>query len=174
MNQSINEKLFLAVKTDNVTEVEKVLTAEKINAASYFGAKSIVLAAAQENLEILKMLLENGAKFNRESFWKRPASMALSDTLKHGNIEILKLLLQYGAGVEKRMCAKLLEIAVLSRHLELLKLLLIGGAKINNRSTGLAPLLKYAKENGDTEMIEILETAKKERKEAKTNFKPEK
>jgi len=159
----INENLFNAVETGKTDEVEKALTEEKINASTYFGAKSIVLATERENVEILEMLLKSGEKVNRESFWARPASMALADTLKHGNIEILKLLLEYGAGVEKRVCARLLEIAVLSRHLELLQLLLDGGAKINNRNSGIAPLLKYAKENGDTEMMEILERAKKER-----------
>ena len=58
----INEILFKAVETGKASEVEKALIEEKINTATYFGAKSIVLATELGNLEILKMLLENGKK----------------------------------------------------------------------------------------------------------------
>ena len=69
----INENLFKAVETGKADEVAKALTEEKINAATYFGAKSIVLTAEQGNREILEMLLKNGEKVNRESFWRRTA-----------------------------------------------------------------------------------------------------
>jgi len=97
-----NEKLFKAVETGNAAEVEKALTEEKINAGSYFGAKTIVLAVEQENIEILEMLLKSGAKFNRESFWRRTAFSALRAAKNAENTEILELLLEYGAGADKK------------------------------------------------------------------------
>jgi len=99
----INEKLFKAVETGNADEVEKALTEEKINATTYYGAKSIVLATKQENSEILTMLLKNGAKINRESFWRRTAFCALCAAKNAKSTEILDLLLEYGAGVDKRI-----------------------------------------------------------------------
>ena len=98
----INEKLFKAVETGKADEVEKVLTEEKINAATYYGAKSIVLAVKQENSEVLKMLLKNGEKINRESFWRRTAFSALRTAANTKNTEILELLLEYGAGADKK------------------------------------------------------------------------
>jgi len=98
----INEKLFKAVKTGNSAEVVKALTEEKINAATYYGAKSIVLAAEQGNSEILKMLLKNGENINRESFWRHTAFPALCAAKNARNTEILELLLEYGAGVDKK------------------------------------------------------------------------
>jgi len=97
-----NEKIFKAVETSNITEVEKALSEEKINAATYYGAKSIVLAAEQGNSEILKMLLKSGEKINRESFWRRTAFSALRAAQNTGNNEILELLLEYGAGDEDK------------------------------------------------------------------------
>ena len=98
----INENLFKAVETGKADEVKKALTEEKINAATYFGAKSIVLAAEQGNREILEMLLKNGEKINRESFWRRTAFCALRAAKNAENTEILELLLEYGAGADKK------------------------------------------------------------------------
>ena len=98
----INEKLFKAVETGKLNEVKKALTEEKINASTYYGAKSIVLATKQENCEILEMLLKNGEKINRESFWQRTAFSALRAAKNAKSTEVLELLLEYGAGVDKK------------------------------------------------------------------------
>ena len=98
----VNEQLFKAVETGKAIEVEQALTEEKINVATYYGAKSIVLAAEQGNCEILEMLLKNGEKINRESFWRRTAFSALRAAKNARNTEILELLLKYGAGVDKK------------------------------------------------------------------------
>ncbi len=98
----INENLFKAVESGKVEEVEKALTEEKVNAATYFGAKSIVLATEQRNSEILKILLKNGEKIPRESFWRRTAFSALRAAKNTGNTEVLELLLEYGAGADKK------------------------------------------------------------------------
>ena len=99
----INENLFKSVETGDSNEVKKALSEEKINAATYYGAKSIVLAAEQGNSEILKMLLKSGEKINRESFWRRTAFSALRAAQNTGNNEILELLLEYGAGEDKKI-----------------------------------------------------------------------
>lgn len=98
----INEKLFKAVETGKVDEVEKALTEEKINAATYYGVKSIVLATEQGNREVLEMLLKNSEKINRESFWRRAAFSSLRVAKNAKNTEIMELLLEYGAGLDKK------------------------------------------------------------------------
>ena len=102
----INEKLFKAVEQDSIAEVEKALTEEKINATSYYGAKSIVLATENGNFEMLKMLLESSAKIPRVSFWSNSYNLAFSTltrAVKDGRIDILKLLLEYGANADKKI-----------------------------------------------------------------------
>ena len=74
---------------------------ENINAAVYYGVKSIILAAKFENSEILKMLLKNGEKIHRESFWERTAYSSLLNAVRAENVEIVKLLLEYGAVTDK-------------------------------------------------------------------------
>jgi len=98
----VNEKIFKAVETSKAEEVEKALTEEKINTSTYYGAKSVVVAAGQGNYEILKMLLKSGEEINRESFWRRTAFSALRAAKNAENTEIMKLLLEYGAGVDKK------------------------------------------------------------------------
>ena len=99
----VNETIFKAVETGDADEVEKALREEKINAASYFGVKSIVFAAKQENSKILKMLLKNGESVSRETFWQRAAAPALSNAIRADNTEAVKLLLEYGAGKDKKI-----------------------------------------------------------------------
>jgi len=103
-----NESLFKAVETGKTDEVERALVEEKINAATYYGAKSIVFATEQENREVLLMLLKNGEKIPRESFWRRTAFSALRAAANAKNTEIMKLLLEYGAGLDEKRLANAL------------------------------------------------------------------
>ena len=119
-----NEKLFKAVETGKADEVKKVLAEENINAAVYYGAKSIILAAKYENCEILKMLLKNGEKIDRESFWRRTAFSALSNAVCAENVETVKLLLKYGAGADKNILKNLLSVYALNVENRELKTLL--------------------------------------------------
>ena len=98
----INEAIFKAVESGDANEVEKALTEEKINAVTYYGVKSIVFAAKRGNCGILRMLLKNGEKTSRESFWRRAAAAALSNAVCAGNTETVKILLEYGADTDKR------------------------------------------------------------------------
>ncbi|MCL2726932.1 MAG: ankyrin repeat domain-containing protein [Bacteroidales bacterium] len=102
MNQFVNEALFAAVASGDPVKVEEALKEEKINPTTYYGAKSIVFAAKKESSQILKMLLENGQKIDRELFWRRTAQPALSNAVRAGNEESVNLLLQYGAVAHKK------------------------------------------------------------------------
>jgi len=102
----INEKIFEAVESANAEALEKALIVERINATTYYGAKSIVFAAKSSNSDLLKLLLSYAAKTNRESFWSRTAYMALSNAIYSENIDNLKLLLDFGAGANVKLLKK--------------------------------------------------------------------
>ena len=108
-----NENIFKAVEKGITQEVKKALREEKINTATYYGAKSIILAAKQGNCEILKMLLESVKNDTREHFWLRDIALSknsafpniamsvLSFAVGSENTEILKLLLEFGIGTDR-------------------------------------------------------------------------
>ena len=152
----INEKLFKAVETGIAEEVEKALTEEKINAASYYGAKSIVLAAKQENSEILKMLLKNGEKINRESFWRRTAFPALCAAVKAKNTEILELLLEYGAGADKIRLDRALA-GDNQTNTNKIKFCYEDGVFIPEKSSKDKVLIQYAREGKIKKVKDLLE-----------------
>ena len=119
-----NEKLFKAVETGKADKVKKVLAEENINAAVYYGAKSIILAAKYENNGILKMLLKNGEKIDRESFWRRTAFSALSNAVRAENAETVKLLLEYGVAADQKMLKNLISVHAINVENRELKTLL--------------------------------------------------
>ena len=148
-----NEKIFTAVETGDVGKVKEALRKERINAASLYGYKSIVLAAERVNMDILKMLLENGKNINRESFWSnryKPALSALKTASCNGNIDVVKLLLEYGANAVKKDMDKALNEAISKNNIELLNILLEAGAKFQY------PVIMSAIEKGNVEVVKIL------------------
>ena len=137
----MNEKLFKAVETGNIIEVEKALTEEKINTSTYYGARSIILAVENGDFEILKMLLESGSKIWSNSY--NVAFSTLTRAVQNGREDILKLLLEYGANAEtKDLTAPFID-ALLRGNLEMTKMLLDAGAnpKIKDKESGYTPLM---------------------------------
>ena len=141
----VNEKLFIAVETGNVAEVEKALAEEKINTTTYYGAKSIIFATENGYCEILKMLLESGIKIPRSSFWSNSYNVAfscLSKAAHNGRTDIVKLLLEYGANTEKKDLREAFIEAMSNGNLEMTKILLAAGANVNIKDkNGITPLM---------------------------------
>ncbi len=141
----INQKLFHAVENGDVTSVETVLQDEKLNAASYYGAKSILLAVENERADILTILLENSKNVNRSSFWSnkyRLAANTLLQAARSQRTDLLKVLLQYGANADKKDLKEAFVEALVSGNYEALKLLVDAGANVNIKdSRGHSPLM---------------------------------
>ncbi|MCL2247452.1 MAG: ankyrin repeat domain-containing protein [Lentimicrobiaceae bacterium] len=152
----INEQLFKAVETGKADEVKKALTEEKINAATYYGAKSIVLAAEQGNSEILEMLLKNGEKINRESFWRRTAFSALRAAKNAENTVILELLLEYGAGADKKRLDSALTNDI-QKSTSKTKFCYEEGIYIPEKSSKDYIFIQYAKEGKIKKVKDLLE-----------------
>lgn len=99
----VNENLFKAVEKGDIEAVKNVLAEEKFNAATYYGAKSIIFAVKKERTEILKTLLESSKNINRESFWRLTAQESLCIAIQGGYVEILELLFKYGAAADREI-----------------------------------------------------------------------
>lgn len=144
-NELINKKLFQAVESGDIKSVETVLQEEKLNAASYYGAKCIVVAVERESTDILTILLENSKNVNRSSFWSnkyRLAANTLLQTARSQRTDLLKVLLQYGANADKKDLKEAFVETLLSGNYEALKLLVDAGANVNIKdSKGFSPLM---------------------------------
>ena len=130
----INENLFKSVETGDSNEVKKALSEEKINTTTYYGAKSINIATEKGNYEILKMLLESGAKIPRTSFWSNSYNIAfscLSKATSNGRADMVKLMLEYGANAEKKDLRAAFNEALLSGNMEITKMLINAGVNVN-------------------------------------------
>ncbi len=153
----MNEQLFKAVELDTIENVIHALENERINAASYYGAKSIILATNNGNHEILKVLLENGKKIPRASFWSNNYNIAKTTLLsatRNGRSDLLRLLLDYQANVVKSDLKEAFIEALLSGNIEALKLLLDAGVNVNFKDKrGITPLMYailFPNENQET------------------------
>ena len=153
----INENLFKAVETGDAAEVASVLTKEKINATTYYGAKSIIFASEKGYFDILKLLLESGVKIERKSFWSNSYHVAfssLSRAAHNSRSDIVKLLLEYGANADKKDLREAFIEALMSRNLEITKMLLDAGVNVNFKDEkGITPLMcavLFPSENQET------------------------
>jgi ankyrin repeat protein len=91
-------------------------------------------------LEIVKLLLENGADINLPS---NGNYTPLISAVRNGHLETVKLLLENGPdiSVPNNYVCGLLNSAAKNGHLEIIKLLLENGTDINNQnSNGWTPL----------------------------------
>jgi FOG: Ankyrin repeat len=141
----INKNLFEAVESGSVEKVKQALSKEKVNTTTYYGAKSIILATENGEIEIIKILLKSSVKIPRASFWTNcynVALLSLSKAAQNGSTEILKLLLDYGASVEKKDLRIAFIEAILNRNLEMTKMLLDAGVNVNIKDdNGFTPLM---------------------------------
>ena len=140
-----NKNLFEAVESGSTEKVKQALSKEKINTTTYYGAKAIIQAAENGDIEILKILLESSTQIPRASFWSNCyniAFLSLSRAAQNGSTEMLKLLLDYGASAEKKDLGTAFIEAILNRNLEMIKMLLDAGVNVNIKDdNGFTPLM---------------------------------
>jgi hypothetical protein len=125
---------------------------------------ALMYASASENgnLEIVKLLLDNGAAVNGVDSTGMTALMLAAE---RGHLQIVILLLDNGAavnGVDSTGMTALM-LAAEAGHLQIVILLLNSGANIYNKTTvvgeGVVPInaLEFAIENGHTDVAEVLD-----------------
>lgn len=85
------ERLFIACKQGNIEEVNNLIKKVNINEKNNLGHTPLMIAIQNRQKEIVKLLVENGAKITEKCLngWT-----PLMFAAYHGNLEIVKLLLK--------------------------------------------------------------------------------
>jgi ankyrin repeat protein len=152
-----NTKLFDAVR-DNNLELAKHLIIHKcmnVNEKNGAGETPIFYAVYNDNLEMVKLLVENNAELNIKTYYGSPL---LLNCLKNKNNNIVKYLLVSNIDINIADNGKSLLYYCLSGNQELLDLLLERNdlnANVQHGDWGTTPLL-IAVGNGDTNLIKKL------------------
>ena len=145
-----------------MTEVVNLLLARKdidVNARDNYGNISLHNAARNGFTEVVKLLLNAGAKVNAQNnsnFDLTPLDFAIIEN----KAEVVKLLLKAGAKFSPKNGGvnRVFREAVKGKDVELVKLLLQGGAKFDGTVDGESIFLTAVK-SGSKEMVKVLSEA---------------
>jgi len=145
-----NSQLVRAVKEGDVAAARAALDlGADANAQVASGATPLTLAALRGHTEVVKVLLEKGAKVSAGT---------LMGAVQQGHIETVKVLLENGADVNARLTngQTPLLIAAWADHAEIVALLLKNGADIGAKLNDGATALLAAAQNGHVDVVKIL------------------
>jgi ankyrin repeat protein len=159
--------LIKAIKDNNVELAKKLIAIKNyyednewkpisvINKQDRSGRTALMYATGSKFTEIVKLLLQAGAKIDIQDIDGDTALVFASNT---GNIEITELLLQAGAkvNIQDVTGSTALIIASDQGHTEIVKLLLKFGAKTTFRDNGGNTALSLARRGGRTEIVKLL------------------
>ena len=133
-------KLVKAIKAGNPEIVHQIIASDKSCIKEASGTRILSEAVKENNLEIVRLLIELGAEVNDEDrvFYDNEAPLAIAAS--KGNLEMVKLLVDSGATVNiplkdpeywtPLMCG------VSSNNLDVVKFLVEAGADINEIRDG--------------------------------------
>jgi ankyrin repeat protein len=119
------------------------------------GESILHMAVAEENLEVIQLLLEKGAHVNKEDSY---GSTPLSDALYISSYEITHLLIMYGADlpVDQKDKMAYMHLALRNGGEELIILLLKQGLSVDNEDKNGWTLLHYAGYYGCEKSAKVL------------------
>ncbi len=125
------------------------------NSCDTMKSKPIIFASATDQIEIAKLLIENGADINETD---NTGITTLMEASSNGQLEIVKLLIEKGADVNKVNAYGETALAVASYygHLEIVRLLIEKGADVNEVDKNGRTALMEASPNGWLEIIKLL------------------
>ncbi len=149
--------LFFAIKNNQKSIVELLLSFDiNINKKFAHGITALSFAVLGDaNIDIIKVLLNNGADINTQVFNGFTPLISASDG---NNIEIVKLLLEYGADINKQTGSKgtALILAAVKNNVEIVKILLEHGADVNIVEITGATALDIAEANNNQKIVNLL------------------
>ena len=128
-------KLVKAIKAGNLEKIHKIIASDKNSIKEGNGTRFLSEAVKENNLEIVRLLIELGAEINDEDRILYDDETPLAIAASKGNLEMVKLLVDAGAIVNiplkdpeywtPLMCA------VSSENLYVVKFLIEAGADVN-------------------------------------------
>ena len=138
-----NWKFFKAIKKGNIKEVTVFLETDPHLSKK---SKALYYASKAGHLEIVKLLLKNGANVNAQ-YSQYYCVTALDIAIENRHYEVVKLLLENGAT---------LSYESKKGDLETVKLLLKTRANVNAQDELSLTALHYASKNGHLEAVKLL------------------
>ena len=147
--------IHTAAREGNLKEVRRQLAwGVNVNRRHFYTQDTLLIeAAANGHLDVVKLLIENGADVNlKGEAWYGPLHAAASK----GHIEVVKILLENGADVNIFQQNKPLHNAAMNGHIEVAEILLAHGADINAKGTDEAAPLHTAASNNQLAMVKWL------------------
>lgn len=125
-----------------------------VNETNDGGFTPLIVAGYRNQIEIVKILLENNADINAKS----GEGSVLMGACYKGEMEMVKLLLEKGAEVntDNDLGTTPLMYAILAGNMELIKLLLEHGAKKDVKERSGKTAIDYAKQIDNQEIVKLL------------------
>jgi uncharacterized protein len=154
-----SQKLYKAVDAGDIESVKNILSKDvDVNKYSRNGLFPLWRAAADNKLEICKLLIDNGANIYQKSKVKPGKTSAIYLPTQEGYIDIVKLLIEKGVDVNTNEFHNVtpLRIAAQNGHLEIVKYLIAKGAIIDTKADDKATPLEVAASKGHIEIAKVL------------------
>jgi ankyrin repeat protein len=161
LSADVNEELLEAVKDANLDKVKVLLKAKiNLNATDSREMTPLLLSCADNNLEIVKALVESGADINRKH--KETGKTALIYAAANGHVDILRYLLSRPGilvNAKDKEGKTALIHAVFYARKDTIGILLENKANPNARTNVEESALSFALKGGRPEIVTILKQA---------------
>lgn len=118
-------------------------------------------ASAQGKADVVRLLLERGADPDARDVFRGTALMRAA---WNGHLEAVRALLEGGAKVDARFFSMAVDrtalmVAAQRGHVKIVELLLKMGADVKAKAANGWTALRYARENGQDEVVKVLKAA---------------
>ncbi|MCB1141682.1 MAG: ankyrin repeat domain-containing protein [Leptospiraceae bacterium] len=159
LSANTKEDLIEAVTDTNIPKLTELLSKEKIdlNAADSHNRTSLMIASSDNNLTVVKLLVEAGADINRKN--KENGRTALMYASVNGHYDVVKYLIEQESNLinakDKEGKTALIH-AVMGGRMNVIKLLIENKANVNSRTYTDDSALSFALKTGKVEIINLL------------------
>lgn len=150
-----------AVREGSVDKTNAALLGDaSVHARSIDGTPLIVMAVAARSLDVVKLLIENGARPDDKS--KKDETTALTLASANGDLDIVMYLLDHKADIDEPGALRETALikAVRLQRAEIVRLLVERGANLEETDAGGASALEIAERNGSSVIVNLLKKAK--------------
>lgn len=148
--------LFIAIKK-NFKDIVKILLACNTNSNKESIVKALYIAIQNDNTNIAKLLINNGANVNQKA---DAADNSFHIAVKKGNIKLVKYMVEHcKANVNAKGSDDFtpLNMAIDHGYTDIVKYLINHGANVNEK--GMYAPLRFAKTKNQNDIVEILKKA---------------